>query len=545
MVKQNSNTTKSSTAADQLNVNVIGHESADDAYVNKHYPPYLKLLQVQFVHRHGERTPIGNYLPGLVPQHWPLCHLSSFFAANVQEYQSRLMANAPVAVNDGGNDAGDTPTGGHSQYHPSEEYPDREFWSTSSTVQEPHLTEDGGNSAATSEMPSYISRDNLNAVGHIQKRIEEPGHIEAGLHRTGHLGKSGDAVRVPPGTCFFGQLTDKGRETHYRLGTSLRQLYVDKLRFLPPVWDSSRHQQHLYVRSTDYPRTVESVQHLLGGIYPRQYRRGSPTVYTRFHGDETLFGDSTCLKWRRMVKDFSETWKQNNKEFVAGLNQKFKQLVDLPSKPNLHMIQDTLIALYAHNIKLPSHVEPADMLQLEKYVNNLWFRVYQSNDEAVRLGIGRFINEMKQVFEWRIKQVVDGNQDKNYSDQDLTSSSTNKNGNNLGQDELKMAIYSGHDSTLGPVLGMLKLDDDRWPAFASNLTFELLQDTSQVQQQSSKSPSSSLYIRSKYNGVIRQLPFCQAKGKHHPKHKDLCTLDAFFDRMEQVIPKDYKQECKL
>ncbi|KAG1438025.1 hypothetical protein G6F56_012821 [Rhizopus delemar] len=72
-----------------------------------------------------------------------------------------------------------------------------------------------------------------------------------------------------PGSCYYGQLTNLGRFRMTSLGQRLRQVYIEKLKFLPDVFD----EEGVYIRSTDYPRTQESVQQLItGGLYPKDKR---------------------------------------------------------------------------------------------------------------------------------------------------------------------------------------------------------------------------------------------------------------------------------
>jgi acid phosphatase len=71
-----------------------------------------------------------------------------------------------------------------------------------------------------------------------------------------------------PGTCFYGQLTDTGKRNMMSLGAGLRHLYVHQLHFL----DKILNRDDIYARSTDYSRTIESVQYLLAGLYPSDQR---------------------------------------------------------------------------------------------------------------------------------------------------------------------------------------------------------------------------------------------------------------------------------
>ena len=60
---------------------------------------------------------------------------------------------------------------------------------------------------------------------------------------------------------------DKGKQSLETMGVNMRKLYVDKLKFLHPTIDSLHHKD-IYLRSTDYARTLESLQYLVNGLYP-------------------------------------------------------------------------------------------------------------------------------------------------------------------------------------------------------------------------------------------------------------------------------------
>ena len=72
---------------------------------------------------------------------------------------------------------------------------------------------------------------------------------------------------VLPGNCMQGQLTHAGYKLHYALGEQFRETYVDDLHFLSAKGYPSA--EHIYVRSTDVPRTVASAEAQLLGFFPR------------------------------------------------------------------------------------------------------------------------------------------------------------------------------------------------------------------------------------------------------------------------------------
>lgn len=72
---------------------------------------------------------------------------------------------------------------------------------------------------------------------------------------------------------------------------------------------------------------------------------------------------------------------------------------------------------------------------------------------------------------------------------------------NRVQDEI--SVYSGHDTTLTPLLLALELPVDQWPPFASRLIFELYKP-------STDSSSVGYLVKVIFNGkdVTKRLKFC-------------------------------------
>src|ERR1700730_861864 len=58
-----------------------------------------------------------------------------------------------------------------------------------------------------------------------------------------------------------GQLTPEGMQQEYQLGVQFRKRYIDQYHLLPPHYDGDT----IYVRSSDYDRTLMSAESLLMG----------------------------------------------------------------------------------------------------------------------------------------------------------------------------------------------------------------------------------------------------------------------------------------
>ena len=101
-------------------------------------------------------------------------------------------------------------------------------------------------------------------------------------------------------------------------------------------------------------------------------------------------------------------------------------------------------------------------------------------------------------------------------------------GFNSGKKEVPMLyIYSGHDSTLSPLLGATA-DLAVHVPMGSNLVFE-------IHRKGHKE-----YVKTLYNMTPVNLPQCSryAKGP-------LCPVKTFFQILDSIRPEDYDKECQI
>ncbi|ORY44417.1 phosphoglycerate mutase-like protein, partial [Rhizoclosmatium globosum] len=109
------------------------------------------------------------------------------------------------------------------------------------------------------------------------------------------------------------------------------------------------------------------------------------------------------------------------------------------------------------------------------------------------------------------------------------------------QEKVKLAVFSGHDTTIAPLLSSLGLFNGeltKWPGFGRNGV------------QSSPSYDNH-YVRMKYNGEKLILPQCQKQSfwkKSTPANyrgdPTLCRLDIFMNAIGNIIPEAYEADCK-
>ena len=103
------------------------------------------------------------------------------------------------------------------------------------------------------------------------------------------------------------ELTDHGRQTTLNLGRRLRHLYVHQLGFLP---DTVSDANMVYLRSSPWPRTLDSLQQVFTGLYPpakRDRAHPRPTIVMRRLADETLMpNEDYCERFIQLAKAFSK-----------------------------------------------------------------------------------------------------------------------------------------------------------------------------------------------------------------------------------------------
>lgn len=104
--------------------------------------------------------------------------------------------------------------------------------------------------------------------------------------------------------------------------------------------------------------------------------------------------------------------------------------------------------------------------------------------------------------------------------------------NNLDLDEKKakkMYMFSGHDTSLIPLLSAFDIWAAEWPYYGSNISLELW---------SRKDDPSKKFVRTLYNGEALKIGGCTEK---------MCPLDMFKTAMKDVRinPAEYNKLCTV
>ncbi|RYP57044.1 hypothetical protein DL769_009732 [Monosporascus sp. CRB-8-3] len=281
--------------------------------------------------------------------------------------------------------------------------------------------------------------------------------------------------------CNHGELTDLGRTSMVQLGRELRKQYITNLSLLPSVLSNP---STVYFRSSPFPRALESLQHVVWGMFPPEARApefGPVTIAQRGERDETLLpNEDFCARFIQLCKAYtkrtSERWDKS----------------DEPEPQKIHAIYDgitsTLATDKASGVRLPEAFydkklgEIVDRLAYEEE-----FGGYRENRELRMVGIGAMLGDV-------VERMVSKAEHNARSAPKSTSIDDGGNGEaGVGTNGTKLWLHGSHDSTLGAVMASLGADEPiegerRWPPYGSVIAIELFRDT-QAEETSPQPPS--------------------------------------------------------
>ncbi|CAL1708943.1 unnamed protein product [Somion occarium] len=338
--------------------------------------------------------------------------------------------------------------------------------------------------------------------------------------------------KVKEGECLLGELTDLGRQTTYDFGNALRRLYVDRLGFLP---DTVHSNAEVYFRTTNMPRTTESMQQIIHGLYPVEKSAEGfvPRIRIRNGKDENLFGNTLACKRLEILQiGFAQAAAAAWNSTLEPLDKRVSKYlggnpIRLDGKPRASGVLDTVRAAIAHGISVPPEFREKGVVDvIEKAVVQEWFA--DKTEEVRRLGMGRLLSDLSAKMASKVEKG--------------------------DQDPMKILIHSTHDTALAGLCSTLDVYDEKWPAFSASITFELFRkrDANDLNPPSTwqtvlspfkRHHPSEHFVRMRYQNRNLVLPICSEEGKHLPGSPEFCTLTAFRDRVRELTPVDWDLEC--
>jgi hypothetical protein len=281
-------------------------------------------------------------------------------------------------------------------------------------------------------------------------------------------------------------------------------------------------RENVYVRSTDYDRTLVTVSSILAGLYPPNGEQkwnneiGSKWQPIPIHTNDikldNIFYQKECPK----VKDLFEQVKQTD-EFKSYLNQ------------NKDFINDLNVAIVNGNVTIYDLEHIADGIFIEKENNMNLPKWAQDNYEKI-IELGSYIYHFYYLTNEQARLVAGGilNQLRVNIQTKTTNYSSVKS---------QLSLYSSHDTYVAALVKLLNLTEHiRQPPYLAAIILELHKSSN---NQDSKYFVKCLYKNSTINEKIKyktmRIGKCSAV---------LCPLEEFLMITQNLVITDYQTECK-
>ncbi|MES2217479.1 MAG: histidine phosphatase family protein [Pseudomonadota bacterium] len=293
-------------------------------------------------------------------------------------------------------------------------------------------------------------------------------------------GDRSPAFAMPKSTYHWpqglGELSPKGEQQEFNLGQHMRERYITQTHLLPENYSSVA----MYVRSSDYNRTLMSAQSLLYGLYP--LGTGPATLPMGFQPipihtvpkeiDDLLLTNHNKAQHDEILEKYVFTQPEWRAKTIA-LQAKFPHWSEATGMKitNLQEVlyaADNLRISQLYNVPIPAGLSEQDQ------------------QEIIAAGSWAFLEEMKvpQIWHLTAKHLLATIVHYLQSATEHTTS-------------LKFVLFSAHDDTIMTLLSALQTPATEWPPYASDLNFSLYEN-----------PAHNFYVKLTFNNQPVTVPAC-------------------------------------
>ena len=332
----------------------------------------------------------------------------------------------------------------------------------------------------------------------------------------------------------FGQLTMMGLLQMVSLGERLRdelkhddgteqQQFVNNGRLFTS--DKPLHPRRIKVMSTDFPRTIQSVQALLTGLFPDisqetnapikidvrntnsylipdpQPRQSPQQLVLERHLSNRPHLKEKEEELKGLSRRISNELRQHLGHGADGISFGIGEEKDNSAKNNAEkplswaQMSEILTCLHSRSI-LPSTLSSEDVSAVSNHVAWRWFENLR-HPILAKSSMWKFANNLLESMERKIEIdcrcndcVPDGEGEECI-------------------DEPWLRIYSAHDSTLIGMLCLLQLErPTEWPEYGSYLKLELIREENDEDETNTDLKKSKYWVRFSLNGEVLRSTWC-------------------------------------
>ncbi|EGC29131.1 hypothetical protein DICPUDRAFT_51452 [Dictyostelium purpureum] len=333
--------------------------------------------------------------------------------------------------------------------------------------------------------------------------------------------------------CNMGQLTVLGIQDQINVGKAYKKLFIDHLHFL----DKDYNSKQIFIRSTNRERTISSARSLMHGLYGGSFsdnQEKSPhhsSFYIMNEADENMYPRSSPRYnfLKSLLKKHRDVIEENKKSKLEDFTKKIQKIFEdskfdtafyVPTWRSYAGLVNSFDCFRNNGLPLPKGFTP-EIIERMYAESAKEFKSMRFFPEMSQLGIGRFVNDLnKQMY---LKGV-----------------------NDSSVKDLKLALYSGHDTTLAALLVAYDMyEDNRHPVTSSALEYLLFQDKnyeapSRFGRSNEKELINHQYVKVIYNHKPVHIGECKDK-----EVDGMCPLSEFIKISQSIIPKDYEQQSKI
>ncbi|CAM9778387.1 unnamed protein product [Ascophyllum nodosum] len=259
------------------------------------------------------------------------------------------------------------------------------------------------------------------------------------------------------GLCKSGQLTEVGIRQHLTLGDRMRQAYHSLL-------GGDLREDEIYVRSTDYRRTLESAAAFLMSFFPGN---SEMTIITdEDESEEVMHGIGLKHSSKGVTGGHEKTLVgacDRAIELSKTQNSNFKARSD---------VANGLASLFGEDMLAWKMTEAGDALHARS-CHNMTLPCSSKGCVSKELALG-VMSEADRQMCFRYVGAAGGAKATALALYPFTQELlTNMRRAMSRESPWKFALFSGHDTVVAPLLASLGAFDCRWPPYASYVAFEL------------------------------------------------------------------------